>query len=71
MKSVTWDGRDFAAVQMLLAPARQRGEPACRLPEGQMSRMQVWSGGGWVEVRPGETISIDDEAVITVGDAAG
>lgn len=69
--AVLWDGKDFAAVQMLFAGIpRPAGEPLCRLPGGDMSRMQVMTARGWVQVVPGEIISVPGNfAEVTVPDA--
>ncbi len=61
--SVTWDGKDFAAVQMLLTGTRQAGEPSCRLPGADMSRMQVLAGCTWLPVFPGQRIVLDDDGI--------
>ena len=65
--SVTWDGKNFAAVQMLLMNCRDEGDPACRLPGGDMTRMEVRAGTAfdkdWVPVQVGDTISVTDGVI--------
>jgi hypothetical protein len=70
---VQWDGRDFAAIQLLLTDARADHEPACRLPDGDMSRMEVRTGNGqWVWVQPGDRVALADDgtAIVVAADLA-
>ena len=59
---VTWDGKDLAAIQMLLGYWRVGGEPPYRVPGGDFSQLQVWEGtfggdGGWVTMEPGMAVA--------------
>ncbi len=68
--SVIWDGKDFAAVQMLLMDCRAEGDPACRLPGGDMARMEVRAGtayyGPWTPVQVGDTITVTESGVVEI-----
>ena len=68
--TVTWDGKDFATVQMLLVKCRVKGEPACRLPDGDMSRMEVRVGLSnnldWVPVQIGQFIAVNGAKVVSI-----
>lgn len=55
-----WDGLNFAAVQMLLLPARKNGEPACRVLGGDFSKMEVCTVEGLVPVFIGENVELVD-----------
>jgi hypothetical protein len=76
-RSILWDGKDFAAVQMLLAEFRTRGEPVCRIPGGDMTQMEVFLGlpgknsaGGWTPVPVGWVIAVSDGGIISLEDKA-
>jgi hypothetical protein len=62
-----WDGKNFARVQLLLTDAREHGEPACRLPGGDMARMEVRTlADGWVAVQPGQRVCLGKTRAVSV-----
>jgi hypothetical protein len=67
---VTWDGKDFAAVQELLHPWRFNGEPLCRLPGADMGRMEVQVGipgqGTWTAPRVGQLIAVNNGGIVSI-----
>jgi hypothetical protein len=62
--TVTWDGGDFSAIQMLTLSCREQGVPAATVTKDWVLRIKT--AGGYQEVPPGWSVAVDDAGIITI-----
>lgn len=64
MKTVTWDGLNFAEIQMAFTGRRYDGGPLCYWP-GLGVAVIMAAPGEWMPLLPGQAFSVDDDGTVT------
>lgn len=75
MRQVTWDGLDFAALQMLMVNHRWNGQPGAQMDRnGHVSILISPAGqpsGFYAVISPGRTVRIEDSGTVQILDEDG
>jgi hypothetical protein len=74
MRTVTWDGLDFAALQMLMVGHRWNGQPGVRVHDGEVSILMSPPGnpaGLYRVLHEGQSAGIGADGLVYVRDAPG
>jgi len=65
VRQVTWDGLDFAALQMFLHDRRHDGAPTCRWPSKGVAELMILPDF-WAPLLPGHAIQLHDDGAVKI-----
>jgi hypothetical protein len=76
VRQATWDGLDFAALQMLMVDHRWNGQPGAQMDRNShvsilVSRPDPRGAGMFAVITPGRTVRVEDDGTVQILDETG